>query len=132
MARIDLQRVVKQFTKALHQELIAYPLGPLGPEVSAEPETTFQQFTIYLPLEETGAEKDTVKRAAYELGASIRLGRPGYIARMPMPDSGDGVRCDDEAMNLSVLVQFKPADPIYLFGALVFDVVAGPPPSRVH
>lgn len=132
MARIDLERAVVQFEKALHQELIAYSLGPLGPEASQEPDTTFQVFSIVLPLESTGAEKGSIKRAAYEMGASIRKGKPGYVARMPMPEEGDARRCDNDEHGLSVLLQFKPADAIYPFGALVFDVCAGPPPTVLH
>lgn len=131
MARIDLERVVVQFEKALHQELIAYKLGPLGPEASTEPNTTFLQFQIVMPLEASGAKADNVKRAAWEMGASVRNAKASYLARMPMPEEGDARRCDNEDHGLSVLVQFQPGDPLYPFGALVFNVV-GVSPQVTH
>lgn len=132
MARIDLERVVVQFEKALHQELIDYQLGPLGPDASTEPDTTFQVFQIVMPCEPYGTRAEQVKRAAWEMGASVRKAKASYLARMPMPDEGDARRCDHEEHQLSVLVQFQRPDPLYPFGALVFDVVGGPPVTRVH
>lgn len=132
MARLDLDRITQRLIKALHQELLDYKLGPLGPETSAEPDITYQQLTMPVPIEQVGLPKAVLQRAAWTLAREIRNGQPSYIARMPMPTQGDASRCDNEEWGLSVLVQFKKGDVIHPFGLLVVDVVAGPPKSSVH